>query len=222
MKSTLLIFFMTLSVQVFSQIIPGDTITDIRTGIKYPTLIINGTQWMTKNMNVGVMVQNTEQFNNGVIEKTAYNNDSSNLKVYGGLYTYGEAIQYNPQSQQGICPDCWHVATKEEWAELYRLAIGDENLMQKLKISKSQFPYWDGENTIGFNALPAGLAYDNIFGRIGDWAIFWTSTPASQGYAWSVEMDKYYMYLGKYTDMKMTDTYLVKNAFSVRCVKDKK
>ena len=216
---SLLLLILTLSVN--AQIEKGDTITDTRNGEKYPTLIIDGTQWMTKNMNVGVMVQNTNQTNNGIIEKTAYDNDSSNFDVYGGLYTYEEAMQYDKTNPQGICPDCWHVATKEEWEALYKLAAKDENLMQKLKITKSQFPYWDGDNTTGFNAVPAGLAYDNIFGRKGDWAIFWTSTPADNGYAWSVEMDNYYISLGKYIDMRLTNTYLIKNAFSVRCVKNK-
>lgn len=221
MKIISLTLFLIFSIAVAAQIVKGDTITDTRNGEKYPILIIDGTQWMTKNMNVGAMVQNTNQTNNGIIEKTAYNNDSTNLNVFGGLYTYGEAMQYNETNPQGICPDCWHVATKEEWEALYKLVGDNENLMQKLKISKTQFPYWDGNNATGFSAVPAGLAYDNIFGRKGDWAVFWTSTPAGKGYAWSVEMDNYNMILGKFSDMKMTNTYLVKNAFSVRCVKDK-
>jgi len=221
MKILNLLLLSILTISVSAQIVKGDTITDGRNGEKYPTLLINGIQWMTKNMNVGVMVQNTNQSNNGIIEKTAYNNDSTNLDVFGGLYTYGEAMQYNESNPQGICPDCWHVATKEEWEALYKLVGDNENLMQNLKISKTQFPYWDGNNTTGFNAVPAGLAYDNVFGRKGDWAIFWTSTPADKNYAWSVEMDNYYQVLGKFSDMKMTNTYLVKNAFSVRCVKNK-
>lgn len=221
MKIISLILILALTTTADAQIVKADTVTDSRDGTKYPTIIINGTQWMTKNMNVGVMVQNTNQSNNGIIEKTAYNNDSINFDVYGGLYTYGEAMQYNASNPQGICPEGWHVAKKEEWEALYKLVGENENLMQKLKISKTHYPYWDGTNETGFSAVPAGLAYDNIFGRKGDWAIFWTSTPTDSNYAWSVEMDNYYMNLGKFSDMKLTNTYLVKNAFSVRCVRNK-
>jgi uncharacterized protein (TIGR02145 family) len=89
--------------------------------------------------------------------------------------------------------------------------------MQQLKTDIN----WDGLNTAGFNALPAGLAYDAVFGRKGDWAIFWTSTAAGNDYAWSVEMDNYYFTISGVTDMKLTNTYLVRNAFSIRCVKNK-
>ncbi|MBP8967543.1 MAG: hypothetical protein KBG33_09170 [Paludibacteraceae bacterium] len=67
---------------------------------------------MTKNMNVGLF-KNTKQQNNSIVEKTCYNNDSTNCIVYGGLYTFDEVMMYDCLSNQGICPECWHVATKE-------------------------------------------------------------------------------------------------------------
>lgn len=219
-KIILSIFYILFSFQLFCQIVNGDTFVDTRTGIKYPTIVINGTCWMAKNMNIGVMVQNAAQTNNNIIEKTCYNNDTCNCNTYGGLYTFGEAMMYNESDLQGICPDCWHVATKEEWMELFKLSANG-NVMQQLKAGNTFSPAWDGKNSTGFNAIPAGLAYDSIFGRKGDWAIFWSSTPFDKDYSWSFEMDNYYRILSGFTDMKMTNTYLVRNAFSVRCVKNK-
>jgi len=104
--------------------------------------------------------------------------------------------------------------------ELYKLSVHG-NVMQQLKTNKAFSPAWDGNNSSGFNAIPAGLAYDSIFGRKGDWAIFWSSTLYDKNYSWSFEMDNYYRILSGFTDLKMTNTYLVRNAFSVRCVKNK-
>ena len=219
-KSILSIFYLLLGLYVFGQSVSHDTIVDTRTGIKYPTVNINGTCWMAKNMNIGVMVQNTGQTDNGVIEKTCYNNDTCNCNTYGALYTFREAMKYNESDLQGICPDCWHVATKEDWMELYKLSVHG-NVMQQLKTNKAFSPAWDGNNSSGFNAIPAGLAYDSIFGRKGDWAIFWSSTLYDKNYSWSFEMDNYYRILSGFTDLKMTNTYLFRNAFSVRCVKNK-
>ncbi len=215
--SSLFVFFIW---PVHGQVLKGDTVLDSRTGIKYPTIIINGTCWMTKNINIGVMVKNTNQTNNGIIEKTCYDNDTCNCNVYGGLYTYREAMKYSVADSQGVCPDCWHVATKQDWLDLYKLGRNG-NVMQQLKADKNFSPAWDGNNTIGLNIIPAGLAYDSIFGRKNDWAIFWSSTPFDKDYAWSFEMDNYYRILNGYTDIKMTNTYLVRNAFSIRCVKNK-
>jgi uncharacterized protein (TIGR02145 family) len=209
------------TLQGIAQITVGDTIIDSRTGIKYPTIVINGTTWMTKNMNVGTMVQNTNQTDNNILEKTCYDNDSTNCTIYGGLYTYNEAMMYDSLSIQGICPDCWHVATKEDWEELLKIS-DSQDFMQQLKVSKQNTPPWDGNNATGFSALPAGLAYDNVFGRKGDWAIFWTSTPTGKHYAWSIEMDNFYPVLSGHSHLMITNTYLKKNAFSVRCVKNKK
>ena len=207
-------------IKLVGQVSPSDTVIDNRTGLKYPTVNINGTIWMAKNMDIGVMVQNTNQINNKIIEKTCYDNDSANCKIYGGLYTYDEAMKYDSLSGQGICPDCWHVATKEDWEELYKLSE-NQDLMQQLKVGKNNIPSWDGNNSTGFSALPGGLAYDNVFGRKGDWATFWTSSSAGKNYAWSIEMDNYYPILSGNSHLIISNVYLKRNAFSVRCVKNK-
>lgn len=195
----------------------GDTLVDIRDGQKYPTVQIGNQCWIAKNMNIGVQVPTSGQQYNSVIEKTCYDNKAENCEVYGALYTWGEAVQYTVADKvQGVCPAKWHVATKTEWETLYQTVVTG----QKLKVTKTDSPKWDGTNESRFSAIPAGLGYYDKFGRKGDWAVFWTATSVNPDYAWSVELDNYYQTLSGYSDLKMTNTYLTLNAFSIRCIKD--
>ena len=197
----------------------GDTLTDVRDGKKYPTVLIGTQCWISRNINAGTQVQYTNQADNNLIEKTCYQNKKENCDTLGGLYTWGEARQYSKDTAgkvQGVCPLNWHIATVQEWKAVYNTA---GNVL-KLKAGKTNIPKWDGTNETGFTAVPAGLAYHDVFGRKGDWAIFWTATPANPDYAWSIEMDNDYISFGTKTGMVITNTYLTLNAFSVRCIKD--
>jgi uncharacterized protein (TIGR02145 family) len=219
----LLIFFAGIGITVSAQqhFRCGDTLTDLRDVKKYPTVLIGSQCWTSKNMNIGIQVQNTSQSDNKVIEKTCYSNKKENCDTLGGLYTFKEAIQYASSGQkiQGVCPSGWHIPTKDEYEQLI-ITLGKDDAGQKMKVTKQNYPKWDGTNESGLSAIPAGLAYYDVFGRKGDWGVFWTATSVNPDYAWSVELDNYYKILSGYTNVKMTDTYLVINAFSVRCVKD--
>ncbi len=199
----------------------GDTLIDSRDGKKYPTVQIGSQCWTAKNLDVGAQVQNTSQRDNKIIEKTCYDNKKENCDTLGGLYTFGEAIQYavSAKMTQGVCPMSWHIASKEEFDQLIK-SLGKDHAGQKMKSSKKDAPGWDGTNESGFSAIPAGLAYYDVFGRKGGWSVFWTGTSVNPDYSWSVEMDNYYLSLGKYTNVKIMNTYLKINAFSVRCIKD--
>lgn len=103
----------------------GDTITDIRDGQKYATVLIGTQCWMSENLNIGDMVNGTEaQLDNDTLEKYCYNNDINNCNIYGGLYQWNEMMDYNPSdaanpsTTQGICPVCWHIPSDEEWKTL--------------------------------------------------------------------------------------------------------
>lgn len=52
-----------------------------------------------------MITANQNSTNNGVIEKICYNDDPNNCTVYGALYQWQEAMQYNyTPGTQGICP----------------------------------------------------------------------------------------------------------------------
>jgi len=102
----------------------------------YDTVKIGGQCWMKQNMNVGNIVNGnvTQESNDGQLEKYCYADDpSSNCPVYGGLYQWGETVQYlNGASNtadwspaptgnvQGICPAGWHIPTHNEYTALER------------------------------------------------------------------------------------------------------
>jgi len=101
-------------------------------GESYPTVQIGTQCWFQKNLNVGTMIQGAnDQTNNSVLEKYCYNNDTANCAIYGGLYQWAEAVQYqngatNTTSPSpafsgninGVCPNGWHVPSDGEWSTI--------------------------------------------------------------------------------------------------------
>jgi uncharacterized protein (TIGR02145 family) len=92
--------------------------------------------WASANANVGTMIISDgshagfQQSDNNIIEKYCYNNDPNNCNIYGGMYEWGEAMQYqasvtcNPCSPtkgnggvQGICDYGYHIPSDIEWSQ---------------------------------------------------------------------------------------------------------
>jgi len=196
----------------------GNSFTDSRDGKIYNTVLIGGQCWMSENLDAGKVVYDFQQQDNGIIEKTCYDNDPANCNAYGGLYTWHEATQWN-QSDQGICPDGWRLPSKEDWQTLVS-ELGIEDAGQRMKVTGDYTPAWDGDNSSGFTAIPAGVGYENNFGRIAKWAVFWSSTPEDEDYAWFAQLDNYwYQAPPKYKILFIGDHFVKENGFSVRCVK---
>ena len=173
---------------------------------------------MQENLNVGVMTINMDQTDNGLIEKTCYENNEINCQTYGGLYTWDEAMLYKSGERSDICPTGWHIPSNEEWQELNDF-LGREMSGQKMKVSKAHNPTWDGENSSGFTAIPSGVAYENRFGRLGFWAVYWTSSEKDENYAWSTQLDNYWT-MNKYPNLYHGNHFMKKNGFSIRCIKN--
>ncbi len=215
-------FLIFMSGSLFAQgFVCGDDFTDPRDNQVYPTEKIGRQCWMAKNINMGKHVDDFNQQDNEVIEKTCYDNDKKNCAVYGGLYTWHEMMgRENQEGAQGICPDGWHVPTLEEWKSLKNY-LGANQSGQKMKVTKGHEPSWDGNNKSGFSAIPGGAGYDDFFGRKGSWALFWASTSADEHHAWFTQLDGYwYPAPPKYPNLYIGDYYLKKNGFSVRCIKN--
>ena len=73
---------------------------------------------MQENLNAGLMKNDMTQADNGVVEKTCYNNDEENCNIYGGLYSWDEAMNYGSGNNPDICPEGWHIPGNGEWLEL--------------------------------------------------------------------------------------------------------
>ncbi|MFA4942478.1 MAG: FISUMP domain-containing protein [Patescibacteria group bacterium] len=148
----------------------------------YDVISIGDQCWLKQNINIGTIA---DQTNNNVLEKRCYGDNYANCQTYGGLYQWGEAIQYlngasnttdwSPEPTehvQGLCPIGWHIPTNNEWSALDTY-IGGGNLTQPAL--KSQTPAWDGLDTYGFSGLPGGYlagSYDYLSTR----GYFWSSS----------------------------------------------
>jgi len=83
-------------------------------------LAVGGQVWAKYNSNVGTRIAGSlDQVNNATLEKYCFNNTDSNCVTYGGLYQWGEAMQYsNTEGAQGICPTYSHIPSDTEWKTL--------------------------------------------------------------------------------------------------------
>lgn len=197
----------------------GDMLIDDRDGQVYPTVQIGSQCWMAKNLNVGEFVSDFDQTDNGIIEKTCYQNEPGSCLVFGGLYTWHQAMNWtDSEDRQGICPAGWHIPTRSEWDQLRRF-LGYVDAGQQLKVGETHDPPWDGNNSSGFSALPAGVGHDRFFGRQGHWSVFWSATEVNDKYAWFAQLDRFwYPAPEKYKILYLGDHFQKMNGFSVRCV----
>jgi uncharacterized protein (TIGR02145 family) len=179
-------------------------------GKTYHTLKIGDRCWLKENLDVGKMINGIlDQTNNGIIEKYCYRNDSLNCNKFGGLYQWDEAMQYSTTpGNKGICPDGWHIPTKDEFS---LLATDVNNDGKAIKVKD----FGKGTNITGFSALVSGCrGYEGVFEYLDDYSYFWGSTL-------NASKDASDMYMSNY-DNKIYQYYNDKiYGFSVRCIKDK-
>jgi len=79
-------------------------------GKTYTTIQIGTQCWLKENLDVGTRIDGSlNQTNNSptnIIEKYCYGDDPNNCTTYGGLYQWGEAMQYaTTEGARGICPE---------------------------------------------------------------------------------------------------------------------
>ncbi|MDR3666696.1 MAG: FISUMP domain-containing protein, partial [Ignavibacteriaceae bacterium] len=103
-------------------------------GQTYNTIAIGDQCWLKENLNIGTMIDSTQNpSNNGIIEKYCYNNDSVKCSIYGGLYQWDEAMQYDTtEGSKGICPTGWHVPSWNEFATLKSFVGNNGNELKEI------------------------------------------------------------------------------------------
>jgi uncharacterized protein (TIGR02145 family) len=194
---------------------PGTPTVDYA-GKIYNTVQVGNQCWLKENLDVGTMiVGDSNQTNNSIIEKYCYSNNPTNCNTYGGLYQWNEAMQYFiTPGARGICPSGWHIPTYAEFQTLSTAVGGILVGGNALKAVGQGTGAGAGTNASGFSALLTGFrAYGGYFSYLGGYEYFWSST---EPYASSAGI----MYLAG-GNSYIYHSYLPKGyGFSVRCVKD--
>jgi len=194
---------------------PG-TATVIYMGKIYNTVKIGTQCWLKENLDVGVMIQGTEEMsNNSIIEKYCYDNDPNNCDTYGGLYQWREMMQYSSTpGVQGICPPGWHIPTYAEWESLITAVGGDGNALKAIGQGGGAGA---GTNTSGFSGLLAGYR-DHSWGDFSflrGIAWIWTSSEDEYNFLYA-----YFLNLINVNSIVHFSAFYKDNGFSVRCLKD--
>jgi uncharacterized protein (TIGR02145 family) len=174
------------------------TFTDPRDGHTYKTI--------TKNYEGKQYTWFAENLNYKMEGSYAYDNDEKYRATYGLLYVYAAAMV--------ACPNGWHLSSDVEWDILVKVFGGENEAGQALKSNTGWKYNGNGNNSSGFNALPAGFHHpDGSFSLMGNSSFWWSSSPAGNGKAWiwNTNFDNSTVY--RY-DHDVSDGY------SVRCVRD--
>jgi len=183
---------------------------DNRDNKVYKTVEIGTQTWMAENLNYS-----TDS------ASCCYNNDPLNCKMYGGLYSWGEALN--------ACPMGWHLPDTTEWKTMIDYLGGAKEAFEKIakknvfkkamtSSNNSDEIFQSATNSSGFSALPSGVRMNDTFEGLNFLAIWWTSTEASSNYA-------YYSYIeNKKVRIKGTSKNSPNNKlnehYSVRCLKN--
>lgn len=206
----------------FRTVITGITgsVTD-RAGNTYATIGIGYQEWMTENLRntildngdtIPMVLDDSLWSETKTPAYTLPECDSSELPDYGYLYNWYVVNSGN------VCPDGWHVPTKEDFEELIDYLGGASQAGGKLKEKGTthwKYPNNGATDEYHFRALPAGIKdYNGVYDYLGMEGNWWTSTPYGDYHAVFVRI------LYNYPNIYKANSYR-KDGMSIRCIKDK-
>ncbi len=174
------------------------TFTDTRDGKTYKTVKIGNLTWMAENLNT-----KTD-------DSWCYNEDESNCEKYGRLYKWKEALE--------VCPEGWHLSSRNDWSNLITKMAGYKEAGVKLKTESGWEQNGNGADNYGFSALPGGYRNNSgDFSNAGNKGYWWTSIcpNKTQAYYRSMSTDK-----AVREETVSVDESKKVSFFSVRCVED--
>ena len=189
-----------------------DGFTDPRDGYTYSFKTIGNQIWMTENLRYLPKVSPPDQESvmaeyYYVLEYLGHNveeaKSTSNFQTYGALYNWISAMD--------ACPEGWHLPSAQEIEELINFLGGWATAGKKMKSGNGWNVGFNGDNTSGFNALPAGCAQHPEFK--GVYTEFW-AIDEIQTYDMAFT---YQLNAGDEILETSLDQYL---GISVRCIKD--
>lgn len=211
-------------------------------GKTYGTVMIGNQTWMAENLDVSKFTNGDtipqarskdDWWKAGEEGKPAwcyFNNDPVMGRMYGKLYNW-----FAVNDPRGLAPKGWHVASDKEWTRMTDYLGGDTLAGDKIKnitgwnetyggggpyAADAKLESGDGTNTSGFAALPGGDRNYAVFGSLGVWAFFWTSTEYDFGVGEKNTEFAYYRSLHNYGGWVYRANIKKWEGYSVRCVKD--
>jgi uncharacterized protein (TIGR02145 family) len=191
-----------------------------------------GTQvWMARNLDVARFrngdpipeAKNFQEWQQMHLNKQPatcyYNFDPLNGKKHGRLYN-GYAVK----DPRGLAPIGFHVPSDMEWTILENFLGGNIEANNKLKsktgwtsncLVRGRIQKYNsgGTNSSGFNALPGGHVFWNVFKNAGIYGDWWSSTLVYDQVAWSRRLSTCH---NDFDRRQMS----LDVGLSVRCVKD--
>ncbi|MDR3350894.1 MAG: hypothetical protein LBN98_04535 [Prevotellaceae bacterium] len=156
----------------------GTAFTDARDGQTYRYASIGGYDWMSQNLNWKGAGR-------------SYKNEPEYDIVFGRLYSWEEATTAT------LCPAGWQLPDTAAWNDLgkslnngvpvtfesYWPKLGSYASANAVIHEKKLWPYDPNntkENTMGWNALPAGEFSGGIFSGNGRYGHWWSATPSDK------------------------------------------
>ncbi len=163
-----------------------DSFVDDRDGQVYKTVKIDNQVWMAQNLNYADSVKTSSLKG----RSWCYGDQPEKCKVAGRLYTWSAAIDsvklatrdcgYGhecalPTYVQGVCPEGWHLPSKNE---LFSLSItAESDGAGGAPALKSQIGWYNNlknTDTYGFSAIPVGYRkYSGEYLEAGGYMHFW-------------------------------------------------
>lgn len=219
----------------------SDAVTDVD-GNTYDAVRIGNQVWMQRDLHTK-HYRDGSKIVRGVEEYSYYNTKPLCVEAFTGTtdqYTTDKVMLYNWSAvadPRGLCPEGWHVSTKQDWDTLEAF-LGADSLYVKGQnpkniakaLSSTQWTDWveytkyyaakvytpscrpaSTNNATGFSAYP-WLHFDgHHYEKIGT-AYYWTSDVINKSCAWSIAIHGNSAALHKMSDGKG-------RFYMVRCVK---
>ena len=198
----------------------GNGVTDID-GNTYNTIVINGQEWMGKNLAVS-KYRNGDPITTGLSNTNWASTTSGAYAIYGDLAannsTYGKLYNwYAMTDSRGVCPTGWHVPSEPEWFVLENYLGGIFDAGGKMKSTTGwTTPNLAATNVSGFTGLPGGYRLVNgTYNHLLGYGYFWTTT------AYDLDPNYTWYHALKFDDSIMFRSQFLKRAgMSIRCLKD--
>jgi uncharacterized protein (TIGR02145 family) len=204
----------------------------------YPTVIINGREWMAENLRLrnapavnGPDLVYSNDFDNWTSSGNAFNgiraycypdDNINNYEDYGVLYTW-HAVRW-----VDLCPQGWHIPSIDEWWDMFESLDPNQYAYSTASDELRSIEGWitPGNNLSGMNIKSAGSTLGVVPLRptlLGFRASFWTSTEMDSEHAEYIDIfipNESYG-IGVIKSFQTSGTRRKKwNAASCRCIKD--